>query len=115
VIAFNWLLVILGALILARLISRKALVVALLAAGFAAGFDYLLEPSAMHLDYWSWSGVVSAADIPVRNYLAWFAIALAAGLPFVLIGIPVRSRVPAMYFLIQTAFFAALRIFPPPL
>jgi uncharacterized membrane protein len=43
VIAFNWLLVILGALILARLITRRRVLAAFLGAAFAAGFDFLLE------------------------------------------------------------------------
>ena len=115
VIAFNWVLVILGALILGRLITRKAVPAAFLGAALAAGFDYLLEPTAMRLDYWSWTGVSSPAGIPIQNYVAWFLIALGSGLPFTLLRIPARSRVPVAYFLIQAAFFAALRIFPPQL
>jgi putative membrane protein len=113
VIAFNWVLVILGALILAGLITRNRVAAAFLGAGFAAGFDFLLEPTAMSLNYWNWTGVAGPAGIPVRNYVAWFLIALAAGLPFTLLRVPARSRVPMAYFFIQTAFFAALRIFPP--
>jgi putative membrane protein len=113
VIAFNWVLVILGALILARLITRSRVGAAFLAAALAAGFDWLLEPTAMRLDYWSWTGVSAPADIPMQNYAAWFLIALAAGLPFSLFRIPARSRVPMAYFLIQAAYFAALRFFAP--
>jgi putative membrane protein len=109
VIAFNWLLVILGALSLAGLVVRRPLPAALLGAALAAGFDVLLEPTAVRLDYWSWAGGV----IPLQNYVAWFLVGLAAGLPFTLLRIQVRSRVPLAYFLVQTAFFAALCIFPP--
>jgi putative membrane protein len=115
VIAFNWVLVILGALILARMITRKAVPAAFLGAAFAAGFDFLLEPTAMRLDYWNWTGVTSPWGIPIQNYVAWFLIALASGLPFAALRIPARSRVPVAYFLIQAAFFAALRFFPPTL
>jgi putative membrane protein len=113
VIAFNWVLVILGALILAGQLARNRWASAFLGAGFAAGFDFLLEPSAMRLGYWSWTGVASPAGIPVQNYAAWFLIALAAGLPFSLARVPARSRVPVAYFLIQAVFFAALLVFPP--
>jgi putative membrane protein len=113
VIAFNWLLVIVGALSLARLVSRSRVLAALLGAALAAGFDFLLEPTAMRLDYWSWAGVLSPAGIPVQNYVAWFLVAVAAGVPFALLRIPVRSRVPLAYFLIQAGFFTALRFFPP--
>ncbi|MBN2553543.1 MAG: carotenoid biosynthesis protein [Spirochaetales bacterium] len=111
VIAFNWLLVILGALGLARLIFRIRLLVALGTALLAAGFDYLLEPTAIRLDYWHWQ----AAGIPLQNYLAWFLIALAAALVYAYSGLSVKTRLPVVYFLIQLVFFAALRIFPPPI
>lgn len=109
VIAFNWLLVIVGALSLARLIFRKRLLIALLTALLAVGFDYLLEPTAIRLDYWTWQ----AAGIPLQNYLAWFLIALAAALFFVYLRLSVKTRLPLVYFLIQLVFFAALRIFQP--
>ena len=110
VIAFNWLLVILGASSLARLIFRRKLLSALLAALLAVGFDYLLEPTAIRLGYWTWQ----AAGIPLQNYLAWFLIALAAALVYVYLRLSVKTRLPLVYFLIQLVFFAALRIFPPP-
>lgn len=113
VIAFNWVLVILGALSLARLITGNRLAAAFLGAALAAGFDFLLEPAAMRLDYWNWTGVTTPAGIPVQNYAAWFLIALAAGLPFSLLRIPAKSRVPMAYFLIQAVYFAALRLFAP--
>lgn len=110
VIAFNWLLVILGALGLAQLIFRRRLLAALATAVLAVGFDYLLEPAAIRLDYWTWQ----AAGIPLQNYLAWFLIALAAAVCFVYLKLSVKTRLPLVYFLIQLVFFAALRIFPPP-
>jgi putative membrane protein len=111
VIAFNWLLVILGSLSLARLILRRRLLIALATAVLAVGFDYLLEPTAIRLDYWTWQ----AAGIPLQNYLAWFLIALVAALFFVYLKLSVKTRLPLVYFLIQLVFFAALRIFPPPM
>lgn len=110
VIAFNWLLVILGALSLAQLIFRKRLLVAFATAILAVGFDYLLEPTAIRLDYWTWH----TAGIPLQNYLAWFFIALAAALFYVYLKFSVKTRLVLVYFLIQLVFFAALRIFPPP-
>jgi bisanhydrobacterioruberin hydratase len=104
-------MIILGALSLAQLIFRRRLTVAVAAAVLAAGFDYLLEPTAIRLDYWIWQ----AAGIPLRNYLAWFIIALAAALVYGYLKFSVKTRLPLVYFLIQLAWFAALRIFPPPL
>jgi putative membrane protein len=106
VIAFNWLLVILGFTQLVGRWLRSRAAACLLAALLASAFDLLLEPVAVRLDYWSWQ----AASIPLRNYLAWFLIALAAGLGFHLPGLSAPRTMAARYVLIQTAFFAGLRI-----
>ncbi|NLG34319.1 MAG: carotenoid biosynthesis protein [Lentisphaerae bacterium] len=80
VIAFNWVMVIHGCYGLARRAVPRRLgrlrrpgylgLTALL----ATGFDVLLEPVAIRLDYWQWAG----GDIPLQNYAAWFLIALLA-------------------------------------
>jgi putative membrane protein len=109
VIAFNWLLVILGAVSLSQRLIPQPLPAAVLAAALAAGFDVLMEPTAVRLDYWTWQ----APTIPLQNYAAWFLIALAAALTFTLAGLQVSSLLPAGYFLIQLLYFTALRLFPP--
>jgi putative membrane protein len=109
VIAFNWFLVILGSLSLAQLLLRRKLLPAILTAALAVGFDFLLEPTAIRLDYWTWH----TPDIPLQNYVAWSLIALVAALFFVYFKLSVKTRLPVVYFLIQLVFFAALRIFPP--
>ncbi len=38
--------------------------------------DLLIEPVAIHLGYWSWTG----GDIPIQNYLSWFVISLVMAL-----------------------------------
>jgi len=109
VIAFNWLLVILGAVSLSRRLLPSAVPAALLAAALAAGFDALMEPTAIRLDYWSWQ----APTIPLKNYAAWFLIALAAALSFALLDLQPASLLPVVYFLVQLCYFAALRLLPP--
>jgi putative membrane protein len=106
VIAFNWLLVILGFTMLVRRRVRSPLWASLLAAALTAGFDFLMEPIAIRLDYWTWQ----AAAIPLQNYLAWFLIALASSLAFTVPGLSAAGHLPARYVLIQAAFFAGLRI-----
>ncbi len=106
VIALNWLLVILGFTLLARRWTRRPLRGSLLAAALAAGFDVLLEPVAVRLQYWTWQ----TPSIPLQNYVAWFLIALASSLAFMVLGLSVRSPLPTRYVLIQTLFFAGLRV-----
>ncbi|CAN5769050.1 hypothetical protein BH23GEM11_BH23GEM11_05700 [soil metagenome] len=112
-IGFNWVLVCLGVLIwVAPAGERRGVpkpVLALVAALLATGFDWVMEPVAMELGYWSWAGGV----IPVQNYVAWFGIALGASLGW-LYGLPkaarTATRLPAWHVVVQLLFFAALRV-----
>lgn len=72
-IGFAWLTVLLGAQTLARLVLGRfrfwiSLLLPVVGGFFMVGFDFLLEPAAQQLGYWSWSG----GAVPVRNYLVWF-------------------------------------------
>ena len=39
---------------------------------FMVGLDFLIEPVAISLDFWSWQG----GQIPLQNYIMWFLISL---------------------------------------
>lgn len=84
-------------------------ILALAAAVLATGFDWVMEPVAIGLGYWSWAG----GDIPLQNYAAWFAIALGASLAWLYLlprAIRTATRLPAWHVLAQLLFFAALRV-----
>ena len=105
VIGFNWLLIILG---LSALVGRKirnAFMAAVITAALCVLFDYVMEPVAIRLDYWTWEG----GDIPMQNYAAWGLIAFAAALAYNLLKIKVDYRVPAAYVMVQFVFFLILR------
>jgi putative membrane protein len=103
VIGFNWVLVVLGAM---RMVQRLPGWIAVpVAALITTAFDFLLEPVAIHLGYWTWHW----DGIPIRNYMAWFLTSLLAALAFRLLRIRIHSRLPAYYLVIQTLFFLAIR------
>ncbi len=111
-IGFNWVLVCLGMLLwVAPDPAGRSLpkpLAALVVAALATGFDWVMEPVAITLGYWSWAG----GDIPLQNYAAWFTIALGAALAFLYL-VPrearVASRIPAWHVAAQLGFFTALR------
>lgn len=124
-IGFNWVLVCLGMLVWVTAAEawwaarrpeggREGAgvprpILALAAAVLATGFDWVMEPVAMGLGYWSWAG----GDIPLQNYAAWFAIALGASLTWLYLlprGTRTATRLPAWHVLAQLLFFAALRV-----
>ncbi len=80
---------------------------AVIAALMMVVYDLVLEQVAPVLDMWYWSG----DEIPFRNYLSWFLVALA----FQLIGKAIRIRftnkMATALLIIQFLFFLILVIF----
>jgi len=104
-IGLNWTVVILGIIsFLDRNISQKTAVV-IATALMAVLFDWIMEPVAIALDYWSWEHTV----IPLQNYLAWGVIALIFAGLYKLMKLECKSHVPSIVVAIQSCFFLALR------
>ncbi|HSH52321.1 MAG TPA: carotenoid biosynthesis protein [Bacteroidales bacterium] len=107
IIGLNWILVILGALVITKkFINKSPAFIIIFAPLLAVTFDFVLEPVAVKLNYWSWDGGV----IPFQNYVAWYIIAFIFSAYFVLLKIEIKSKLAANYFLIQFVFFIILNL-----
>jgi putative membrane protein len=107
IIGLNWILVILGALIIAKkFIKNSPVTIIIVAPLLAVIFDYILEPVAVKLNYWNWDGGI----IPFQNYLAWYVIAFLFSAYFVLLKIELKNKLAANYFMIQFMFFIILNL-----
>ena len=107
IIGFNWILVILGTISVAQLITQNVLANSLIAATLSVVFDLVLEPIAIKLDYWQWSQNV----IPIQNYIAWFLIAFISALLFSILKVKMQSGLSKHYLLVQFIFFVSLLLF----
>lgn len=73
----------------------------------ATFFDWLMEPVAIQLGFWTWEG----GTIPMLNYACWFVISA------ILLAIQQQLRMKAQnhfaihLLIIQALFFLSLRIF----
>jgi len=107
-IGFNWVLVVLGASLFSRRTLRLTHPVpgALVAAVLCVVFDWIMEPLAIRLGYWTWIG----GAIPLRNYVAWFLIAYGASLPTWLLPASRSSLWVPGYIAIQAVFFLFTRV-----
>lgn len=123
VIGFNWVLVVLACRGVAGMLLRRGqgagalpALRALLTGALCVAFDWVMEPVAVALDYWSWFGV----PIPLQNYVAWFVIAAAAAGALELLATRDSSRRGAgsslpsldsivLYVGIQLLFFMGIR------
>lgn len=107
IIGLNWVLIILGAIKIAEENTKNKTGIVFVAGLIALLFDITLEPTAMHLNYWQWTG----GAIPLQNYIAWVLITIVAALLFIAMKVRIKSRLPKYYLFIQFFFFLALLIF----
>lgn len=73
----------------------------------ATFFDWIMEPAAVKLGYWSWT----EDEIPVSNYVAWYVISALLLLCFELLPFKKDNRFAVHLFLLQLLFFLTLRSF----
>ena len=106
VIAFNWLILILATISISSKLVKPLWLIPIISSLLIVAFDYVMEPVAMHLDYWQWANDI----IPLQNYIAWFFISLVFASIFVALRLSVNSRILRTYFFIQLFFFLVLRI-----
>lgn len=64
-------------------------------------FDFFIEPVAIDLNFWQWAN----NEIPINNYIAWFAVALLLSIPFIWIAKPQKNPILPWYFGATFGFF----------
>ena len=84
----------------------RFLLLPLMGALIATAFDWIMEPAAVGLGFWTWAG---DGSIPMLNYACWFLISWLLLLAGMLFGIEVRNRFSIPLLLIQSLFFLMLR------
>lgn len=75
-------------------------------ASLAVLFDWIMEPVAMSLGYWTWEGF---GDVPLYNYLCWFVISSALMAVFHFAQFNKQNKFAVNLLLIQMMFFLVLR------
>jgi putative membrane protein len=71
----------------------------------AVVFDWVIEPVAVHLGYWTWH----QGDIPFFNYASWYVVSLAILFVFHKMPFPKANLFAIHLLLIQFMFFLLLR------
>ena len=71
-------------------------------------FDWLMEPVAIRLGYWSWGG---SGEIPIFNYACWFIFSMLFLLVFHFCNFDKQNKFALHLLLIQIMFFSLLRTF----
>ncbi|MBM3441773.1 MAG: carotenoid biosynthesis protein [Bacteroidetes bacterium] len=74
----------------------------LLGAILATGFDWVMEPIAIRLGYWTWHG---DGHVPTLNYLTWFVVSAALLTVSQRFSVSDANAFPSRLYLIQLLFF----------
>jgi uncharacterized membrane protein len=104
IIALNWMILILATYSIVLKLVRNLIITPFLSSLLIVIFDIILEPVAIKLDYWQWSG----GEIPIRNYMAWYLISLLFSGALSFMNIKVESQILKKYFFLQIVFFLLL-------
>lgn len=105
-IGINWVMLAYGAVHLVSFLRLPGWLAGLIAAVAMTGFDYVMEPIAVKLQFWYWIG----DQIPLQNFIAWFMIALVICIPLTYIRKRPRTALLGWFFVLQLFFFGALNM-----
>ncbi len=104
IIGINWLILIYAIWYVAGKLTLQPFIRIPLTGALMVGFDLLMEPVAVALDMWEWSG----KSIPFENYLAWFGISLVFAAILYFARIRIHNPVAGYLLLFMAFFFGVL-------
>ena len=107
IIGLNWLILVYTTSSLFEKLHIHSLYKILLASACMLAYDIVLEQIAPLTGMWSWH----EATVPVRNYMAWFIIAVVFQSVLKLVGIKTENAVSKDLFYSQFIFFLILLLF----
>jgi bisanhydrobacterioruberin hydratase len=84
--------------------KAPALMTAFVGALLMVTYDFVLEPSAIALDMWTWAG----EGIPLQNYVSWYLFSFLFILLLGISRVNTRNVLALPVYLVQVAFFIIL-------
>lgn len=103
-IGLNWFFIVYTSLSVASALTRSQVGIVFLAPAFMVLYDVLLEPFAVRNHMWAWAH----GEIPLRNYLAWYAGGWVLSALAVWGKFDIKNRYAAGLFWVQVLFFGFL-------
>ena len=107
IIGVNWLFLALSTHGVVQYFTKKWLWLILIPSFLMTGLDYIVEPVAMKLGFWSWENNV----IPLQNYVMWFATSAVIHTIIYFFCPVINSKISFVVLIAQIIFFGFLNIF----
>jgi putative membrane protein len=106
IIGLNWLLVMYCIASLTESLKIPTLAKILAGASLAVAVDWLIEPVAMHFDFWTWKDGI----VPLQNYVGWFFTSVVMQSAYHLIKVKAENKLALPFYFAQLFFFLILNI-----
>ncbi len=99
-----WTPLIIGAYSIARAVFKSAILRILFTAVIAASFDFVLDPGAVRLGFWRYSGSGGFYGVPLSNFAGWLVSGSGAAIVIEIFLRRVRPLLPSPVQLSSSAF-----------
>lgn len=106
IIGLNWLLLIYITASILENTNWSTPVKVILASSIMLGYDLIIEQIAPRLQMWYWQN----EQVPLKNYLAWFFIALFFHTLIRVFGVKIKNKLAPVILVCQILFFLILLI-----
>jgi putative membrane protein len=106
IIGVNWLFLSLSTHGIVQYFTSKWFWLVLVPPLLMTGLDFLVEPVAMKLGFWSWEDGI----IPLQNYIMWFVTSILIHGLIYLFRIKINAKISFVIFIAQLIFFGFLNI-----
>lgn len=106
VIGLNWLVCSYCCGVIANQLKVNIFLKAMIGAFLMVALDYVIEPTAMKMDFWSWAN----NQVPILNYIAWYVISFALLLLFFTLPFAKKNNIAIILYITQWLFFFCIDI-----
>lgn len=106
IIGVNWLVLVICCSTWMMELKTSVWVKTALSAALMTALDILIEPIAVRFEYWTWQG----GEIPVYNYICWFALSLPMHYGMLKWNLLEKSIVPKAIATLLFGFFIYLNL-----
>lgn len=106
IIGLNWLLVMYCIASLTDSLKIPTIMKIITGSLLAVAVDWLIEPVAMHFDFWTWKDGV----VPVQNYMGWFFTSTVMQTAYHLLHVKAENKLALSFYFTQLFFFLILNI-----
>lgn len=105
-IGVNWLILSVGSYSIFQSYISNKIILAIASASLMVILDVIIEPIAVHLDFWQWQG----GEIPLQNYIMWLIAAMGIQLVLAYHGPFLKKKIGFTVIGVQFMFFGFLNL-----